>query len=251
MPLNRFRNYQALMNLVPGTMPMSFGNAETDTPARSLATNVNGQANTNNSTRTDGATNMNIWLPNHNMIVSPADTIDTVSVSTSSFDANRAWRRRGRHRRHKSGTNKLKGSLFEFYNSDGLNANARYFGNGTVPDKLPLTAHSYGGTARRPDREEQAVLLRRLRGLQARGQPVHVLLGAERGDAARRFQPGAEHERLAAADLRSRARATRTAPTVRSSRATSSREPDRPDRAPGHERPVPATEHHGHRRGAA
>jgi hypothetical protein len=34
MPLNRFRNYQALMNLVPGTTPMAFGNAETDTPAR-------------------------------------------------------------------------------------------------------------------------------------------------------------------------------------------------------------------------
>ena len=87
MPLNRFRNYQALMNLVPGTTPMAFGNAETDTPARSLATNVNGQVNTNNSTRTDGATNMNIWLPNHNMYISPAETVDTVNVSTSSFDA--------------------------------------------------------------------------------------------------------------------------------------------------------------------
>jgi len=72
MPLNRYRNFQALLNLAPGTTPMAFGNAETDTPARSLATNVNGQANTNNSTRTDGATNMNIWLPNHVMYVSPA-----------------------------------------------------------------------------------------------------------------------------------------------------------------------------------
>ena len=82
MPLNRFRNYQALMNLVPGTTPMAFGNAETDTPARSLATNVNGQVNTNNTTRTDGATNMNIWLPNHNMYISPAETVDTVNIST-------------------------------------------------------------------------------------------------------------------------------------------------------------------------
>ena len=87
MPLNRFRNYQALMSLVPGTTPMAFGNAETDTPARSLATNVNGQVNTNNTTRTDGATNMNIWLPNHNMYISPAETVDTVNISTSSFDA--------------------------------------------------------------------------------------------------------------------------------------------------------------------
>src|SRR3989442_4753428 len=52
-----------------------------------MATNINGQANTNNSTRTDGATNMNIWLPNHVMYVSPAETIETVNVSTSSFDA--------------------------------------------------------------------------------------------------------------------------------------------------------------------
>ncbi len=85
MPLNRFRNYQALLNLVPGTSPMAFGNAETDTPARSLATNVNGQANTNNSTRTDGATNMNIWLPNHNMYVSPAETIDSVQRLDEQF----------------------------------------------------------------------------------------------------------------------------------------------------------------------
>src|SRR4029079_12033521 len=87
LPLNRYRNFQALINLAPGTTPMAFGNAETDTPGRSMATNVNGQANTQNSTRTDGATNMNIWLPNHLMYVSPTETVDTVDVSTSSFDA--------------------------------------------------------------------------------------------------------------------------------------------------------------------
>src|SRR5207247_4411521 len=87
MPLNRYRNFQGLLNLAPGTTPLAFGNEETDTPARSLATHVHGQANTNNSTRTDGATNMNIWLPNHVMYVSPTETIETVNVSTSSFDA--------------------------------------------------------------------------------------------------------------------------------------------------------------------
>src|SRR5207244_11489532 len=87
MPLNRYRNYQGLLNLVPGTTPLAFGNAETDTPGRSMATNINGQSNTQNSTRTDGATNMNVWLPNHLMYVSPVETVDTVDVSTSSFDA--------------------------------------------------------------------------------------------------------------------------------------------------------------------
>ena len=147
MPLNRFRNYQALLNLVPGTTPMAFGNAETDTPARSLATNVNGQANTNNSTRTDGATNMNIWLPNHNMYISPAETIDTVNVSTSSFDAEQGMAGGAAVTViTKSGTNAFKGSGFEFYNSEKLNSNAYFFGAGTMPKKLPLEANTYGGT---------------------------------------------------------------------------------------------------------
>jgi hypothetical protein len=147
MPLNRFRNYQALMNLVPGTSPMAFGNAETDTPARSLATNVNGQVNTNNTTRTDGATNMNIWLPNHNMYISPAETVDTVNISTSSFDAEQGNAGGAAVTViTKSGTNNFKGSGFEYFNSDKLNATPRFFSAGAVPPKLPLKANTYGGT---------------------------------------------------------------------------------------------------------
>jgi carboxypeptidase family protein/TonB-dependent receptor-like protein len=146
MPLNKFRNYQALMNLVPGTTPMAFGNAETDTPARSLATNVNGQVNTNNSTRTDGATNMNIWLPNHNMYISPAETIDTVNVSTSSFDAEQGMAGGAAVTViTKSGTNNFKGTAFEFYNSDKLNATPYNFST-TPTTKLPVEQHTYGGT---------------------------------------------------------------------------------------------------------
>jgi carboxypeptidase family protein/TonB-dependent receptor-like protein len=147
MPLNRFRNYQALMNLVPGTTPMAFGNAETDTPARSLATNVNGQANTNNSTRTDGATNMNIWLPNHNMYISPAETIDTVNISTSSFDAEQGMAGGAAITVvTKSGTNQFKGSAFEFFMNDKMNATPYYFGTATKPAKLPLEQNNFGGT---------------------------------------------------------------------------------------------------------
>src|SRR6266542_4083512 len=146
MPLNKFRNYQALLNLVPGTTPLAFGNAETDTPARSLATNVNGQVNTNNSTRTDGATNMNIWLPNHNMYISPAETIDTVNVSTSSFDAEQGMAGGAAVTViTKSGTNQYKGAAFEFYNGDKLNATPYNFTK-TATTKLPLDQNVYGGT---------------------------------------------------------------------------------------------------------
>jgi hypothetical protein len=147
IPLNRFRNYQALMNLVPGTTPMAFGNAETDTPARSLATNVNGQANTNNSTRTDGATNLNIWLPNHNMYISPAETIDSVNISTSTFDAEQGMAGGAAITVvTKSGTNQFRGSAFEFFMNDKMNASPFYFGSATKPPKLPLEQNNFGGT---------------------------------------------------------------------------------------------------------
>jgi Carboxypeptidase regulatory-like domain/TonB dependent receptor-like, beta-barrel len=150
MPLNRFRNYQALINLVPGTTPMAFGNAETDTPARSLATNVNGQVNTDNSTRTDGATNMNIWLPNHNMYISPAETIDTVNVSTSSFDAEQGMAGGAAVTvMTKSGTNNFKGTAFEFYNGDNLNATPYNF-TSTPTTKLPINQNTFGGTVGGP-----------------------------------------------------------------------------------------------------
>ena len=87
LPLAQYRNYQSLMNLVPGATPTQFQNALTDSPGRSLRTYVNGQNPNSNNTKSDGATNVNLWLPHHAMYVAPAETIDTVNISTSSFDA--------------------------------------------------------------------------------------------------------------------------------------------------------------------
>ena len=153
LPLNQFRNYQALINLVPGATPGVFQNAETDTPARSLSTNVNGQNRNNNGTRTDGATNINIWLPHHNVYMSPAETIDTVNVSTNNFDAEQGMAGGAAVTViTKSGTNQFKGSAFEFYNSDKLNASPYFFGNDPngKPAKLPVTRNIYGGTVGGP-----------------------------------------------------------------------------------------------------
>ena len=154
LPLNQFRNYQALINLVPGATPGVFQNAETDTPARSLSTNVNGQNRNNNGTRTDGATNLNIWLPHHNVYVSPAETIDTVNISTNNFDAEQGMAGGAAVTViTKSGTNQFKGSAFEFYNSDKLNATPYFFGNDPngKPPKLPITPQHLRRHDRRTD----------------------------------------------------------------------------------------------------
>ena len=153
LPLNQFRNYQALLNLVPGASPGRLQNAETDTPSRSLANNVNGQAINSNATRTDGATNVNIWLPSHNMNISPAETIDTVNISTNNFDAEQGMAGGAAITVvTKSGTNELKGSAFEFFNSEKLNASPFFFGSSTAgkPTKPPVKRNIFGGTVGGP-----------------------------------------------------------------------------------------------------
>src|SRR6185436_2634964 len=65
LPLPSYRNYQSLVALVPGATPPAFQNAVVDTPGRALRSFVNGTATNNNNTLTDGAVNINIWLPHH------------------------------------------------------------------------------------------------------------------------------------------------------------------------------------------
>jgi hypothetical protein len=123
LPLPDFRNYQSLMDLVPGTTPAEFQNTEITTPARSLATVVNGTNKNNNSTRVDGATNRYTWLPHHTLYVPPAETIDTVTVSTSAFEADQGMAGGASIQViTKSGTNDLKGSAFYSHSNDAFDA---------------------------------------------------------------------------------------------------------------------------------
>jgi outer membrane receptor protein involved in Fe transport len=151
LPLPQNRNYQSLINLVPGATPGGMQNSEVDTPGRALTTNVNGLDRNNNGTKTDGATNLNIWLPHHTMIVSPAETIDTVNISTSNFDAEQGMAGGAAITViTKSGTNDFKGSGFAFYNNEKLNAKP-YF----ATEKGPASAHIDGATLGGPLRRNR------------------------------------------------------------------------------------------------
>ena len=150
LPLNQYRNYQQLINLVPGATPAQFQNAEIDTPGRSLRTWVNGTQPNSNATRIDGAVSVNIWLPHHVGYVQPAETIETVNVSTNSFDADYGMAGGAAATViTKSGTNNVKGSAFWFINTDELNANS-YFNNAFSRAKDPATRNTYGGTVGGP-----------------------------------------------------------------------------------------------------
>lgn len=143
MPLPGYRNYQTLINLVPGTTPAAFQNAVVDTPGRALTTNVNGTARNNNNTLTDGAVNINIWLPHHTAYVQPLESIETVNISTNSFDAEQGMAGGAAITvATKSGTNEVHGVAFWFHNNNRLNT-APYFRSATF--RLPKTTLNQGG----------------------------------------------------------------------------------------------------------
>ena len=134
LPLGNYRNYQTLLNLVPGTTPARFQNAVTDTPARALSTNVNGTARNSNNTRLDGTTNVFIWLPHHAVYVAPAETVETVSIATDNFDAEQGMAGGAAVSvLTKSGTNEFHGSAFALHEDQGLQAR-NFFNSGEKID---------------------------------------------------------------------------------------------------------------------
>jgi hypothetical protein len=146
MPLNQFRNYQKLIDLVPGATPSAFQNAEIDTPGRALTTNVNGLQRNSNAFRIDGAVSLNIWLPHHVGYVNPAETIESVNISTNNFDADQGMAAGAAVTVvTKSGTNELHGSAFFFRQQEDWNANT-FNNNANELPKPDLSNNIYGGT---------------------------------------------------------------------------------------------------------
>ena len=183
------------------------------------------------------------------MYVSPAETIDTVNVSTSSFDAEQGMAGGAAVTViTKSGTNEFRGSAFEGFNNDKLNAKPYFFGAGPAPDKLPVKTQQLRRDGRRAD--------------QARTRCSSS--GRSKATSARRASsPSSACRTRRCAPATSARRSTRTdrcRPSTTRSRATADgtgRQPfannqipaehDQPDRA---EDPaaVPDAEHAGHRR---
>lgn len=119
LPLSGYRNYQSLINLVPGATPAQFQNAVTDTPGRSLTTNVNGQDRGANNTRLDGSADILVTMPHHAVYVPPVESIEEVNISTNNFDAEQGMTGGAAVTvTTKSGTNDFHGSLF------GMNSNS-------------------------------------------------------------------------------------------------------------------------------
>ena len=144
-----YRNYQSLINLVPGATPASFQNSVTDTPSRALRTNINGTNANNNVTRIDGAASVNLWLPHHAGYIVPAEAIETVNIVTSAGEAEQGMAGGASVTLiTKSGTNQLHGSAFEFHDDQHLKARNFFQAAGVAK---PLSIYNnYGFTVGGP-----------------------------------------------------------------------------------------------------
>ncbi|MDP3000400.1 MAG: carboxypeptidase regulatory-like domain-containing protein [Bryobacterales bacterium] len=154
LPLPAYRNYQTLLNLIPGTTPATFQNAIVDTPARALTTRVNGTPRNMNNTLTDGAVNIFIWLPHHTAYVQPVESIEAVNISTGSLDAEQGLAGGAAITVvTKSGTNEVHGSGFWFHNNQRLLSEPYYRAAGF---KKPVDIfNQFGGTIGGPIKKDK------------------------------------------------------------------------------------------------
>ena len=156
MPLNQYRNYQTLINLVPGATPGAFQNAIADSPERALSTNINGTNRNNNNTRVDGAADVFVWLPHHTVYVPPAETIQEVNVSTNNFDPEQGMTGGAAITViTRSGSNQFHGVLFEYHQDQTLRARQYFETEAVEPKKGVSILNDMGGTFGGPIKKDK------------------------------------------------------------------------------------------------
>ncbi|MBM3736946.1 MAG: hypothetical protein FJW39_14275 [Acidobacteria bacterium] len=150
LPLPRYRNFQSLLNLVPGVTPGRIGNSIQASPGRGLNNNVNGVNSNNNANRIDGAYSIFLWLPHNAAYIPPAETIDVVNIATNNFDAEQGMAGGAvTNVTSKSGTNELHGSAFWFHDNKSLQAR-NFFNSGAKPNNITnIAGVTLGGPIRR------------------------------------------------------------------------------------------------------
>ncbi len=122
LPLGTNRNFQNLLNLVPGTTRATFQHSQFFNASSSLQTEVNGQLRQGNNYQIEGIDD-NERTGLLQILVPPLEAIQTVDVSTSNYDAE-LGRASGAvvNVILKSGTNNLHGAAYEFARNNYFNA---------------------------------------------------------------------------------------------------------------------------------
>ena len=151
MPLGFNRNFQGLLNLVPGTTRAFRPHSEFFNSQDSLSTQVNGMSRLGNNVQFEGVDN------NHrtgllSAVIPPIEALETVDVSTSNYEAELG--RAGGAVTNiilRSGTNELHGSVYEFHKDSALGARETFqqclarSESGACRRWKPVTTYNYYG----------------------------------------------------------------------------------------------------------
>jgi|KBSSwiStaDraftv2_1062776.scaffolds.fasta_scaffold21337_3 outer membrane receptor protein involved in Fe transport len=145
LPVPIGRNYQSLFVTVPGISPPENMHSVAVNPARGLGFSSNGTTRNANSIRIEGAISNNLWLPHVAAYVPALEAIESVSVTTSTFDADQGLSGgMGANVLIKSGSNQLKGSAFEYHYDEHLKSRPYFL---PAEQKKPSASQNqFGGT---------------------------------------------------------------------------------------------------------
>jgi hypothetical protein len=127
LPIGTNRNFQSLLNLVPGMAPAVFQHSQFFNSQSSLQTNANGIPRQGNLYQIEGIDD-DERTGLLQLIIPPADAIASVDISTNNYEAE-LGRATGAvtNVTLKSGTNSFHGSAFEYIQNSATNARS-YFG---------------------------------------------------------------------------------------------------------------------------
>lgn len=141
MPLAYNRNFQGLINLVPGAIRAFRPHSEFFNAQDSLSTRVNGQSRLSNNVQLDGVDN------NHRTglltaLIPPIEALQAVDITTSNYEAE-LGRAGGAvtNVNFKSGTNEIHGSVFAFNRVSRLGARSFF------ASTKPVTTYNLFGFA--------------------------------------------------------------------------------------------------------
>jgi hypothetical protein len=144
IPLTFNRNFQSIIVTVPGATRPHREHSAFFNSQDSLSTEVNGQSRLANNTMIEGVDdNQKTGLLQ--VIIPAADALETVSVTTSNYDAE--FGRSGGAITNvtlKSGTNQYKGTVFLFGNNEKTNA-GDFFTHTKAPTKFVNSGFTLGG----------------------------------------------------------------------------------------------------------
>lgn len=123
VPVPLGRNYQMLLQTLPGFSPPRNAHSVPANPTRAVRYSVNGTTEQTNNVRIDGASSYNPNLTHMTGINPALESIEVVNVVSSSFDAEQGLAGGAAiNLQIKSGTNEVKGSAFWYHNNQRFQA---------------------------------------------------------------------------------------------------------------------------------